>query len=156
MVLFWLVGDANRGIFYFAYKAYRRKSKIPEVPKEFASKTLHTLLVTTIFWFHIIPLQYLLNVWSINSTLKVNFVDVSCIIHFVIATLHNNPTCKILLPRITFKRQTSYNKIFFAHIQFIDMGKNGRVCVVIKKAFSVKSKRKNLNTDYKFINGNDP
>ena len=42
MVLFWLVGDANRGIFYFAYKAYLQKSKIPEVPKEFASKTLYT------------------------------------------------------------------------------------------------------------------
>ena len=108
MVLFWLVGDANRGIFYFAYKAYLQKSKIPEVPKEFASKTLHTLLVTTIFWFHIIPL----NVLSFTYILNVNFVDVSCIIHFVIATLHNNPTCKILLPRITFKRQTSYNKIF--------------------------------------------
>ena len=124
MVLFWLVGDANRGIFYFAYKAYLQKSKIPEVPKEFASKTLHTLLVTTLFWFHMISLQYLSNiipyankkkkgdVWSFTSILKVNFVDVSCIIHFVIATLHNNPTCKILLPRITFKRQTSYNKIF--------------------------------------------
>ena len=42
MVLFWLVGDANRGIFYFAYKAYLLKSKIPEVPKEFVSKALHT------------------------------------------------------------------------------------------------------------------
>ena len=112
MVLFWLVGDANRGIFYFAYKAYLQKSKIPEVPKEFASKALHTLLDTLIFWLHNVSIQYLLNVWSFTSILEENFVDVSCIIHFVIATLHNNPTCKILLPRITFKRQTSYNKIF--------------------------------------------
>ena len=52
MVLFWLVGDANRGIFYFAYKAYLLKSKIPEVPKEFASKALHTFLDTIIFWLH--------------------------------------------------------------------------------------------------------
>ena len=62
MVLFWLVGDANRGIFYFAYKAYLLKSKIPEVPKEFASKTLHTFLDTTLFQLHIISLQYLLNI----------------------------------------------------------------------------------------------
>ena len=57
MVLFWLVGDANRGIFYFAYKAYLQKSKIPEVPKEFASKALHTFIEATILWLHNVSLQ---------------------------------------------------------------------------------------------------
>ena len=62
MVLFWLVGDANRGIFYFAYKAYLQKSKIPEVPKEFASKALHTFLDTTIFYLQNVSLKNLLNI----------------------------------------------------------------------------------------------